>query len=191
MTHKIVASLIVVISLFLLINCAGTPGYIKESVSQKEQDKRELPKPISGKTAKPLAIGISYSQIMEYLDQFISMSKSSDVRGQTRYMGQTSDNLAMLEIIGNKEDISQATLMFAVPNDAPNILVRNSAMLLRFMKNIAPEWESGSNWSTSALKRVGLTGKPEEIIIGDKSIKLSIIASLGFVSVTVKHKKAI
>lgn len=143
-------------------------------------------------TEKPLTIGISYNQIMEYLGQYISMSKSTDVRGQPRYMGQTSDNLAMLEIIGNKEDVSQTTLIIGVPNDAPNILVRNSAMLLRFIKNVAPEWESGSDWAASALKRVSSTGDSEEIIIkGDKSINLSFIKVLGMVTVTVKHKKAI
>ena len=145
----------------------------------------------NAQTKKPLTIGISYNQIMEYLDQYISMSKSSDVRGQTSYMGQTSDNLAILEIIGNKKDVSQATLMIGIPNDAPKILVRNTAILLRFMKNIAPEWKSGSDWATSALKRISSTGEPEEIIRGSKSIKLSLIKVLGIVSVTVKHKNTI
>ncbi len=142
-------------------------------------------------TEKPLTIGISYNQIMEYLDQYISMSKSSDVRSQPRYMGQTSDDLAILEIIGNKKDVSQATLMIGIPNDAPKILVRNTAILLRFMENVAPEWKLGSDWATSALERVSSTGEPEEIIRGSKSIKLSLIKVLGIVSVTVKHKNAI
>jgi len=88
----------------------------------------------NAQTSKLLTIGISYNQIMEYLDQYISMSKSTDVRGQQRYMGQTSDNLAMLEIIGNKKNVSQATLMIGIPNDAPQIVLRNTAMLLRFGK---------------------------------------------------------
>jgi hypothetical protein len=145
----------------------------------------------NAQTEKPLTIGISYNQIMEYLDQYIPMSKSSDVRGQPRYMGQTSDNLAMLEIIGIKNDVSQATLMIGIPNDSPKILIRNSGILLRFIENIAPEWKAGSDWATSALKRLGSTGEPEEIIKGSKSIKLSLIKVLGIVSVTVKHKNAI
>ena len=48
---------------------------------------------------KHLTIGISYNQIMAYLDQYISMSKSSDIDGQPRYNGQTSDNLAFLEMV--------------------------------------------------------------------------------------------
>jgi len=145
----------------------------------------------NAQTEKSLTIGISYNQTMEYLDQFISMSKSSDVDGQPRYMGQTSDNLAMLEIIGNKNDVSQASLMIGIPNDAPKILIRNTAILLRFMKNVAPEWKSGSDWATSALGRVSSTDEPEEIIRGSKSIKLSVIKVLGIICVTVKHKNAI
>jgi len=139
----------------------------------------------------PLTIGISYNQIMEDLDQYISQSKSSDVRGQPRYMGTTSDSLVILEIIGVKKDISQATLMIGIPNDAPKILVRNTAILMRFMKNIAPEWRLASDWATGALKCIIATGETEEIIRGSKSIKISLIKFLGIVSVTVKHKNAI
>jgi len=151
---------------------------------------------VNAQTRKPLTIGVSYDQIMEYLDQFISMSKVDDLDGQPRYVGQTSDNLVILEIIGNKKDISQASLLVGVPVDAPVLLARNTAILLRFMKNIDPKWESSSAWTTSALERANSTNKPkkiitEKIIRGNKSVELSLIKLLGIVTVTVKHKNAI
>lgn len=138
-----------------------------------------------------LTIGISYRQVTENLDQFISMSKSTDVDGQTRYIGQTSDSLASLEIIGNKFDVTQTTLMIRSPKGAAEIVSRNAAILLRFVRNTTPEWRESSDWVTSALRRVGSAGKPEQITRGNKSIEVSLIDNLDMVSVTVKHKNAI
>jgi len=145
----------------------------------------------NAQTEQPLTIGISYNQIMEYLDQYISMSKSSDIDGQPRYNGQTSDDMAFLEIIGNKKDVSQAGLMLGIPIDAPTILVRNTAILLRFMKNVVPEWKGGVEWVTSALERISSTGGSEKIIMGRKSIEVTLIKVYGIVCVSVKHKNAI
>lgn len=142
-------------------------------------------------TEEPLTIGISYNQIMVYLDQYISMSKSSDIDGQPRYNGKTSDDLAFLEIIGNKKDVSQAGLMFGIPTDAPTIVVRNTGLLIRFMKNVVPEWKGGWKWVTSAIERMSSTGGSEKIIMGRKLIEVTQIKVYGIVCVSVKHKNAI
>jgi len=136
------------------------------------------------------AIGISYDEVMEYLSNFFSMEKATLVHGQERYMGQTSDSLAVLEIIGNKDNISQATLMIGVPSDAPRILVRNTAMLLRFLENTVPEWTNSSEWATAAMKRVtNIPGVSDvKVVKGNKLITMTFLKPVGMLSLTVKHK---
>lgn len=144
----------------------------------------------NAQTEKPLTIGVSYNQIMEYLDSVISMSKSSDVNGLPSYTGQTEDDLAMLEILGEKSDVIKAAILIAIPNDDKKVLIKNSAMILRFLKNIIPQWEGAADWVTSALKRTNSTGEPEEIVKGNKLVRLSFLKVFGMISLSVKHKDA-
>lgn len=82
-----------------------------------------------------LKTGLSYREITSYLSNVIALQRSSPVDGQPRYMGMSADKLSMLEVIGDKSNITQATLAIGVPNDSPTALARNSAMVLRFVKN--------------------------------------------------------
>jgi hypothetical protein len=149
---------------------------------------RYAPKLRNARNTNQHSIGLTYKQVAQYLDRSISMSKSSDVGGQPRYMGQSSDGLAILEIIGDKNDISQATIMIGVPNDSHAKLISNTALLVRFIKNIDPAWGGGADWAASALQNASSTGNPQSTVRGNKLIKLSTIKSVGLVSLTVKHR---
>ena len=81
--------------------------------------------------------------------------------------------------------------MFGIPSDSPDIIVRNTGILIRFMKNVVPEWNGGTEWVTSALERISTTNKPERIIMGNKLIEVQLIKVYGIACVTVKHKNAI
>ena len=83
-------------------------------------------------------IDLTSDQVTRYLDQYITMEKSSDVHGQTRSSGQSDDKLAMLEIIGDSDNISEATLIIGLPNNSQQIVIRNSALMVRFVMNVAP-----------------------------------------------------
>ncbi|MBA7670237.1 hypothetical protein ES703_78382 [subsurface metagenome] len=135
-------------------------------------------------------IGISYYQVMEYLSDFFLMEKSTPVDGQDRYMGQTADNLAILEIIGNKDNISQATIMIGIPNDAPDKLVRNTILAIRFLENTVPEWTNSNEWITANAKRVAdIPGVSDvKVVKGNKLITMMFLKTFGMVSLTVKHK---
>lgn len=138
-----------------------------------------------------LAIGISYDQVMENLAQLISMSRGHDVRGGIpRYMGQSSTHGAILEIIGQKQDITKATLLIALPKNAPKMVTQNTLLVLLFLKNIAPAWSDRADWAAAALKRVNFTGKPETVVRGNKAIKMSVYKSIGMISISVENKAA-
>jgi len=177
---------LIIIVIFVIIYMTGSNSSDSKKTETSNPKSPEESRKEQAET--PLTIGVSYNQIMNYLDSDISMSRATDVRGQPRYMGQTSDYMAVLEIIGSREDVSQATLMLSCSKDAPEALVRNTAILLRFVKNIDSENYLGSDWINSALEHLNQTGEPVEKIVGSKLIKVSQIERLGMTVVTVKHK---
>jgi len=127
--------------------------------------------------------------MMNYLSNFFTMEKSTPVDGEDRYMGTASSGLATLEIIGGKDNITQASLMIGIPNDSPILVTENSAIMLRFLKNAVPEWEDITDWFTASLEELTYSsnGKIEKLY-GDKVIKLTLIKELGMMMATVEHK---
>ena len=126
-------------------------------------------------------IGVSYAEVMNYIDNFFVMKSVEPVDGDKRWMGQRK--VAVLEIIGEKENILSASLIIGVPNDAPEVLIENSAILLRFVKNVLPEWKKAGDWVTAAIKGGGET----QTVRGDKLVEVSVIESLSMITVSVKH----
>ncbi len=67
--------------------------------------------------------------------------------------------------------------------------MRNSAMLLRFMTNIAPDWRGRTDWATSALKQVTSSATNSvHTTRGNKRIEMTFEKSLAMIMLTVKHK---
>jgi len=135
-----------------------------------------------------LKAGLSYGEITTYLSNIIILQRSSPVDGQPRYMGMSADKLSMLEVIGDKANITQATLAIGVPNDSPSVLARNSAMVLRFIKNATPGWSGSTDWTVAALRRVADTEGPVETTYGPRRITMKFLKPLGMIMVTVQHK---
>jgi hypothetical protein len=133
-------------------------------------------------------LGLSFDQITQYLSNYITLDKSTPVAGQPRYMGMTDDKLAALEIIGDRNNITQASLMIGLPNDSNAALVRNSALFMRFVKNATPGWIQREDWAIAALKRATASESPVSTVFGSRLITVSFLKPLGMVIVTVKHR---
>ena len=133
-------------------------------------------------------INISYDQVLERLNKFFVIKQESNVSGEKRYIGKASKGTAILEIIGNKDNITQTSLTVGFPSDSNEILIQNTAILLRFMTNIAPEWKQGSTWATRSIKQASLSDKKQTIIKGNKFIELFLLKQLGMVCIAVKNK---
>jgi hypothetical protein len=117
-------------------------------------------------------LDVSYAQATRYLSGSIKMQRSTSVQGQPRYMGMTDDKLAVLEVIGEKQNISRATLALALPSDSQRIIKRNSVMALRFMANLFPEWPGSADWTTDAVRAAVLApGKTVVSVHGKKKIE--------------------
>ncbi len=105
----------------------------------------------AGSRRHPRGIGLSYDQIMVRLADKFTMDDSSPVHGQPRSLGQSANGLALLEIIGDPADISQATLIAATPSDRKEQTYENLALMIQFLRNGSPGWSGSTTWLVHAL----------------------------------------
>lgn len=176
----------------------ATPKSVSEVKPKPEPPRTSEAKPVEAVKQAPSIVsradiskemGVSYSQVMAYLESQIKMTKSTPVRDEDRYMGSTADNLAMLEIIGAKESISQTTLIIGLPNDSKTTVIRNTGLYLRFLKNTVPEWQGVTDWGNDALKRFASSSESSAVIThGNKVISLNLLKPTSMLTVTVKSK---
>lgn len=132
-------------------------------------------------------LGISYNQVMEYISKRIEMERATPVKGETRYVGLAFDETATLEITGDKRNITNTTLIVGLPNDSKEIVMRNTALMLRFLKNTCPEWPGSVTWATNSIQRFSTGTSPTRSVArGHKRISMQWIKRLGWLSVTVK-----
>lgn len=204
---------IAIIIFFILIGVSGTSTETKKKTIPSISDSTSTPissntpipsatntptliiRPTLKPTLKPVTptlatkkLGVSYNQMMNYLSNFFTMEKSTPVKGEDRYMSTTSNKLATLEIIGKKDDISETSLLIGIPSDDNSVIIENSAILLRFLKNAVPEWEDSSDWATTSMEKIAASSNDkEEKIYGDKKINMSVMRELGMMIVTVKN----
>lgn len=145
------------------------------------------PEEIATSTTSTDKLDISYSQVMEELSDIFKMEDASPVNGKNRYMGLSSNGIANLEIIGDKENISKTTLSIGLPSDNIDALIENSALLQRFIKNIDPNWEGSTRWMTSTLtKLVETPSSNEETIENGRKYSMTLYESLGILLLTVE-----
>ena len=93
-------------------------------------------------------------------------------------------------MIGNKNNLTSTTfILFINPKDQKST-IQNSALLLRFLNNAAPEWEDSNTWAVNSLnKMTSGESEVEEETIGEKTIKMSYLKSSSSFLIVVKHKK--
>lgn len=136
-------------------------------------------------------IGLSYGTVMNYLTDFFVMEEGTMVDGLPRYSGQSKDGLAILEIIGDKSDITQATLLIALPNDSPDTVITNAALVLRFLKNTFPSWKGADEWVMGRVQK--LSKSPQgtaSIRHGNKVLDVNVLTNMGLVTLIVRNRDA-
>ena len=135
-------------------------------------------------------IGISYDSFMKYLSNIFVMTKTDVLKAGDRYMGMTGDKLASLEVIGDKQNISEACLVVGLPSDSDSVLARNGGLILRFVANCDPDWEDAVTWATDTVGRLVSSGDSsvEQITRGDKLIEMRWIKPQRMVFLSVRHR---
>lgn len=161
--------------------------------TQQVKEDGSLPTPTPTTIKKRTPIGVSYDDIMSNgLDKFFKMKPAAKVDGYERMMGESiKSRAAILEITGNKSNISQALLMFAVPaGGSSELLIENSLIMLLFLKKTIPDYET-SDWAAAAIKKIDSNpeNKGESIVVGNKRLEINKGAGdLGLIILKVESK---
>ena len=135
---------------------------------------------------KEEGINISYNDMMKYLENFYTIEKSK-LDNDDRYMGTTE--FSIFEMVGNKDNLKSTTLVLINPKSQQDQL-QNSAILLRFLKNALPEWETSNEWAVKSLSRFAKNLSTSEMkLIGKKNVKMVYHKNLSMYTITVKKSK--
>ena len=129
--------------------------------------------------------------IEKVLDEYFRDFESNTLDdGRPRRMSRNSDNMALFESIGDSNSPDSVTLIIGLPNDAPKVLIRNSAMVLRFVKNALPNWSDSTDWVSSTLDTLNqrMDGKPISKTVDGAEISITIFHILSMCTVTIKSR---
>lgn len=115
--------------------------------------------------------GMTYVQITDVINEFIEIKPAEGISGQPRFLGTSENNLVILEIMGEKDNISQASIKLTYPKGIEPVNADlNNAMMLRFLRNIAPGLEDWPNRVKGIVERfsaLDIGGRKEEKIVSD------------------------
>jgi hypothetical protein len=152
--------------------------------------------PVPTDTPAPTATPITYQGMGVGRDLFLeryasdeigfTFEDSSDVDGQIRIMGTSPLEVAMLELIGPEDNLVAASLMFAIPNDRPDVIELHTIYALGLLNTAAPEWDDGVTWFTENLVSVA-DGGSANTTIGDKTVTVQFLPELSFVLLSVEN----
>ena len=89
-------------------------------------------------------VRITYSQLTNLIGEFLDIQSLHGSSDQPVFLGTSENNLVILEIVGEKDNVMEASIRFTYPPDISTVNTDlNNAMMLRFLKNAAPEY---SEW---------------------------------------------
>lgn len=69
--------------------------------------------------------------------------------GTPRLLGQSSDSMTTVDLIGTGDNLEAASITIALVRDRPEVLIRNTGVLMLFMRETG--WPGGEKWATDAM----------------------------------------
>jgi len=122
---------------------------------------------------------IQYSQITNLISELIDIKENNAVTGENSYIGISENKLTIFEIKGNKDNVKEASMKLVYPKGIDNMSVElNNAMMSRFLKNAAPEFQNWHSRIKEIMRRfysmeTGTHGTAEENIeLSNKNIRI-------------------
>jgi len=135
--------------------------------------------------AKEKSLGITYDQTMAYLSDHFVMQKGASIEGKDNYVGRSA--LGLLQLIGDKSDLSEASITIGIPKDTKVFNEYNSLLTFRFLKNIFPDWTNMDSEITDSMKSLLVSpDKAVTIFRGNKQIEVELFKETGMLCLTVK-----
>ena len=136
-------------------------------------------------------VRMTYSQITNRIGRFLDIQAVEDDIDRNKFLGISEDSLVTIEIVGEESNISQASMKLIYPKDiAPINIDLNNAMMLRFLRNIAPEfkrWPASVEDITEKFHTMNIGSIDEdEIALGEKIIQILYDRNIDSITVLVK-----
>jgi len=131
---------------------------------------------------------ITYSGITNVIDVFFEIKAE-----KTRFSGTSDNNLMNLEMVGQEDEILEASLRLNYPKDIKDVdFDLNSAVMLRFLKNAAPgykKWQKDVKGIMDKFSsmRIGKKEK-DKIVLGKRIINVLYDKNINAIILTVKSK---
>ena len=158
-------------------------------VSIVEPAPYNIPEPI------PEPDKIQYSQITNLISEFIDMKDNSAISGENGYLGVSENKLIVFEIKGNKDDVKEASMKLIYPEGIDESSAElNNAMMSRFLRNIAPEFQDWQDRTKEILNKfhsmqIGVQAtNQEDIRLSDKIIQILYDKNANYIVVTLKSQ---
>lgn len=199
MSSVLKTNLILLILFLFISGCATGSKTLKQHGAMKEQ----LPAKTSAEKTRAIQSSaeaappprIAYAQITNLISEFLNIkAMDNTLAGQPRYVGVSENKLVTLEIIGDRDKAAIASIKLVYPDDIETVSADlNNAMMLRFLKNVAPENKEWSNNVKDITNKfyslqIGQT-KEEDMALQDKMIKILYDKNTASVTLTVRIRQ--
>jgi hypothetical protein len=109
----------------------------------------------------------------------------NEVQGQPRLVGKAANGLALIELIGNDEEIPRASIALSFPRNAPQAAAENSIYMAQLLTLAAPDWEEGGQWLSNGITEAFKVEKVETTH-DDLDFTLQVHKELGMIVFTVE-----
>jgi hypothetical protein len=132
-------------------------------------------------------LNISYAEIVELLDDYFHIKQSSEVGGQPRYIGRSTNGVATLELVGDKANLSHVSLQIGLPDDSIEAFGENTIFLQQFLENVF-SWNANAAFDKviQLMEQSNREGEmPRTTIIDDKQMTVRYYESMGILMVSV------
>lgn len=141
------------------------------------------------KNSNTPGLGVTFEKAVAGLTEIISIKKSSSNVESEQWTGTSPDKSVLLEVVGTKEDVSQATISIKIRLEKKSqISEKNRNVLSVFLNNLASEWKEREEWANSAIKNLQSNPKnPQTINQGNKTITMTVDAQ-NYLSITIKPR---
>lgn len=192
---SIIMAAIVAMAVFVALGSDGQappPGDKQSQVQTPQQNAPQANAPVNVRVAseKVKGIGISRSKILaayaEKNDAF-SGQEGAPVNGQPNWVGRSSNGLATLQLIGNPDDLTSASVVFGVAKDNIDSAAAGMIHMYILLNTIFPDWQDCNKWIVSAIDQVSKNEQDTvETKRDGKLIKFQVSREIGFFGLTVK-----
>jgi hypothetical protein len=110
------------------------------------------------------SLHLSLDQILaSNLGSTFALTESVQTDGRSRHAATSAEAPVVFEAVGPRRDIEEASLQVIFPDEAGKSLMVSSALVIRFVMNVFPDWQEAPQWLIGALMHTKENGGSEKI----------------------------